>query len=142
MTISWNIGSASYASGGSSAGNIVSWTGGSGYPDVLGGSFQITITSGTISYPVKVISCCAGNNLTLELPPATSTLSITFKTRFNPTSPNTKTYLIQTTKTPIASLISPNVIAQGVNTVTINRTSTVTSLITNISLVSTIDNSQ
>jgi hypothetical protein len=65
LVINWAIGTPSYSSGGSTAGNIISFTGGSGYPSSIGGLFSIALTSSNASYPINILSCCDGNSLTL-----------------------------------------------------------------------------
>jgi len=97
MTVNWAIGVPSYSAGGSVAGNIVTFTGGSGYPQTISNGFAITITSATASYPVNIVSCCAGNNLTLQLPATptatTTALNISFTSPSNPTTPQIKSYI-------------------------------------------------
>lgn len=70
MSVNLSPGTVSWASGGSRAGGIISINNGAGFPAKLDGTlFAVTITSGGgIVHPVKVVSCCAGNSISLEVP--------------------------------------------------------------------------
>lgn len=126
---------------GSVEGAIVRFTGGSGYPESLGGSFYLTASSPLNSYSLPIISCCNDNNLTLKIPPLLNgtLLTISFRSRVSPTNPPTKTYLAQLSKTPIVEIISSTTVSQGFNTIRLNRTSTATSTVTSVWLVSLVD---
>jgi len=139
LVINWVPGNPSYSYGGSVAGSIVTFTGGSGYPSSIANPFYIVVTSPTTTYVTNILSCCVGNNLTMLIPPApnTTTITITFKSPANPSSPPTKTYTSYLSKTPIISIVSAKIIPMGLSTIQVNRTSTATSPITGITLVST-----
>lgn len=78
LNVSWIIGTISnYA--GSVMGAYISFTGGSGYPESLGGDYQMKITYPASVPPVQTISCCQNNTLTLCLPPAPSGTAFAFE---------------------------------------------------------------
>jgi hypothetical protein len=139
LVVNWVPGTPSYNSGGSVVGSLVTFTGGSGYPSSIANPFYIFITSTTATYSTKILSCCAGNNLTMLMPaaPNVTTMTITFKSPANPSSPPTKLYTTYLSKTPIISIISAKMISVGSNTIQVNRTSSANSAVTGISLVST-----
>ncbi len=66
--MNWNVGSVSWSSGGSLAGNIVKigLGTGSGYPSSIDGSvFNIQIVANSKTSPVKIRSCCSNNEVEL-----------------------------------------------------------------------------
>lgn len=65
LVVNWVLGNGNYTKGGSTAGSIVSFTGGSGYPASISGLFSIVISSQNALYPVNILSCCTANSLTL-----------------------------------------------------------------------------
>jgi hypothetical protein len=121
-------------------GNIITFTGGSGYPTTLGNGFNVVKSIGGIVSPIEIVSCCSNNVLVLAIPPAPSNTQITIQ--FNgPISSSTRTYLSQSSLTPTINLPSSTPLTAGSNTITFTQTDTLAAPITNLSLVSTIDNS-
>lgn len=113
LFVNWVPGNPSYSSGGSVAGAIVTFTGGSGYPASIVNPFYIFVTSSTTSYPTVILSCCTGNSLTMVIPPSANStvIKITFNSPANPTNPPTKTYTSSLSKTPTASITSAKIVA-------------------------------
>ena len=66
ITVDWNVGAVSWSSGGSTSGAVVNITGGGGYPSVIDGHiFSVSISSGGVNYPFKLMSCCNSNSISL-----------------------------------------------------------------------------
>lgn len=66
LAVQWKIGNVNYPSGGSTAGAIISLTGGSGYPtDLTNPQFSVTITVANITTPAKIVSCCSNNVISI-----------------------------------------------------------------------------
>jgi hypothetical protein len=64
LAVKWSVGTTSWASGGSTAGAIVSLTNGGGYPSSIDGlKFSIALTAGNLSYSVNIVSCCTSNSV-------------------------------------------------------------------------------
>ncbi len=119
-------------------GTIATFTGGSGYPSALGGSFNVLLTSNSAVYPVKIIQCCQSNTLKILIPetPANTSIKIVFK---GPSASVTYNYTSDISKTPTISLLSASVVNVGLNTIGIKRTDSLNATTTSITLVSTID---
>jgi hypothetical protein len=136
------MGNPNYNSGGSVAGNIVTFSGGSGFPASLGNGYNILVqgTNGA-NYPVNIVSCCSNNVLVLAMAPApTNTLVWIY---FNgPAGSNKIQYIYQNGLTPIINLPVGSALTPGVSsTITFTRTdslSMTTVNITQLNLVSTI----
>jgi hypothetical protein len=71
LNIRWNIGS-SNSSIGSTQGNIVSFSGGSGFPATLSSSYYVTVynSANDVYYDNVVISCCSSNTAVIAIPAA------------------------------------------------------------------------
>ena len=64
LQIKWTPGAVSWSEGGSTEGGIVKVINGDNYPASIDGKiFAVTLAAGTVSYPLKVISCCTGNSI-------------------------------------------------------------------------------
>jgi hypothetical protein len=139
----WNIGSLS-SSIGSTAGALLTLTGGAGYPQSIDGvAFSFSATAGNVTYPVKVVSCCSSNSVVLQVPsaPSGTSFTITFK---GPVSSPSVTYSVSTSYTPTANLVSvvsDNSVGVGNQNITIGSTSSLSVTISSIQLVSVQDNS-
>jgi hypothetical protein len=139
LQIKLSFGTASWSSGGSIAGAIVSVTNGGGYPSSIDGkTFSLTLTAGGVIYPVKVVSCCSSNGLSLAIPaaPAGTSFTITFK---GPVNSNTKTYTLSSSLTPNASITSATSVPAGSNSIQLTQTSASAVTINSIKLISTVD---
>jgi hypothetical protein len=69
LKVKWNLGSNSWKYGGSLAGSIITIGPGSGYPSTVDFfKFNITLSLGSTQYPIKLISCCASNSISLQIP--------------------------------------------------------------------------
>lgn len=142
LEVKLDIGTKSWTGSGSTAGGILSFTNGGGYPTALDGvSFAFTITSGSTNYPVNMISCCSSNSMTFEIPPAADGTSFTL-TMKGPVNTVTKTYTATTATTPTATLTSANSVTSGSNTIVFSASNSVGATIDNLKLVSTIDSTQ
>lgn len=103
LLVNWNIGSL-VSNLGSTAGALLTLTGGAGYPSSIDGLiFTVTASSGNNTYPVSIVSCCSSNSITFEVPsaPSGSTLTLTFK---GPVNTPTLGYSVSTTYTPTANI--------------------------------------
>lgn len=119
-------------------GNIVTFTGGSGYPIALGNGFNIMKSIKGIVSPIEIISCCNNNTLVLAIPPAPSNTLITIL--FNgPTASSSLTYLSQSSLTPTIDFPISTALAPGSNNISFTQTDSLNAPITNFSLVSTVD---
>lgn len=139
LTVSWNLGTVSWASGGSTFGNIVNISNGTGYPQSIDGAmYSVAITAASKIYPVTIISCCTNNTIVFAIPPfpSNASLSIGFT---GPAGRLSKTYSVSTSYTPTASIVSPLTVNAGSNTISFSATNTITANITAISLVSTLN---
>lgn len=139
LTVNWNVGTVSWASGGSVAGNIVNLTAGSGYPSSIDGTaFSITITAASKIYPVNIVSCCSNNTVVFALPPfaAVTSLSIAF---VGPAGKTSKSYSVSASYTPSAHITSSLNVNPGTNTITVAADNNVTANITAVSLVSAVN---
>lgn len=66
LKVKWDVGSPSWSAGGSTAGSVITLGPGSGYPEKIDFfSFNIVMSIGSVKYPVKVVSCCADNTISL-----------------------------------------------------------------------------
>ena len=72
------------------------------------------------------------------MPPAVNGTTLTF-TFIGPLGRQTRTYLVDSTKTPAISLTSSNPINSGPNTITVTRTDTQTSTVVSINLISKVN---
>jgi hypothetical protein len=141
--VQWGVGTVSWNSGGSTAGNVVSFTNGGGYPTSIDGvTFSISLTSVGNTYPVNVVSCCNSNTLQLAIPSAVSGTSFTI-TFQGPVNSASKTYTVQDSLTPMATRTSADptdISIVNEITVTLSNAVSITS-VDAISLVSTVDSS-
>ena len=143
LSVLWNIGSLS-SSLGSTAGALLTLTGGAGYPQSIDGvAFSLSAVAGNLTYPVRIVSCCSSNSIVLEVPsaPSGSTITITFK---GPVSSPSVNYSVSTSYTPTAdlfSVVSDNNVAVGNQNITISSTSAISATISSIQLVSVQDKS-
>jgi len=138
LSIYWTPGSASWASGGSTAGGIATLSNGGNYPASIDGKlFSISLTANGANYPIKIRSCCSGNVIEMELPAAASGTFFTI-TMAGPVNTATRNYTLSSSLTPTASITSSLTPAPGTSTVTFDLTNSVSATITEISLVSTI----
>ena len=135
--MSWNA-------GGSIAGGIVSLTNGAGYPaEIDGQTFAISLVSSGISYPLNIISCCASNAISFEMPAAKNGTAFTL-TFSGPANVVTKTYSASTSYTPTANItevISTLNSTVGNHNITFKATNTYNATILGIKLVSRLDRS-
>jgi hypothetical protein len=66
LAVNWNPGTVSWGAGGSTAGNIVSISNGAGYPSQIDGkTFSVSMRGGSIVYPLKIVSCCTSNSISI-----------------------------------------------------------------------------
>lgn len=122
-------------------GTIAEFTEGSGYPSTIGGSFNILVTSGSMIYPLNVISCCQNSTIQLFIPAATANtvINITFK---GPITTTTYSYKALAAKTPSLVLVSNSTFNAGWNIITIMRNDSLNASISFIKLISIVDNSE
>lgn len=144
LAVKWSLGTVSWSNGGgSTAGAIVSITGGSGYPSSIDGVvFSAAITAGTVNYPVNIISCCSSNSISFEIPPAINgtTFTITFTGPVTPASKTTyTTYSTYTPTANITSVTSDASVSVGPHNITFAATNKCNATVQSIKLVSTID---
>ena len=146
LRVTWSMGTPNYNGGGSLAGNIVTFSGGAGYPTSLGNGYNVLLQGSTgANLPVNIVSCCSNNVLQLALPPAVNgtVVNIVFK---GPVTTTNIRYIYQQTLTPVINYPPANPLSPGVSTtVTFTRTDTlsITSVnITRLQLVSTIDSAR
>lgn len=117
LKVKWNLGGTSWSAGGSTAGSIVSIGPGSGYPESIDFlSFNIVMAVGIVKYPVTIVSCCADNTISLEIPQGSNqnNFVITFT---GPINSNSKSYVAYNTYTPTASISSPLSTTVGAQTI-------------------------
>lgn len=147
FNVSWVQGTPNFDLGGSVAGNIVTFTGGSGYPASLGdgSGYNVLLKSSTgDNLPVNIVSCCTNNEMKLALPPAPNNrqVYIVFK---GPISSSNNSYIYQQTLTPVINY-NGSALTPGVSsTITFSRTDSLditTITITQLDLVSTVDSSK
>lgn len=140
LEVRWEVGSGSWKYGGSLEGSIITIGPGSGYPTTLDFfKFNITLTANSLQYPVSLLSCCQSNYISLKIPPLASsaTFSLTFT---GPKNIKSKSYAVSTSYTPTADITTASSPLQvGTNTIQISATNAVQASITNITLVSTMD---
>jgi hypothetical protein len=141
LNINWNPGRVSWNSGGSTAGGVVKITNGGGYPASIDGViFAVSITSGPLTYPVNILSCCSGNSISIQMPPAPDGTS--FNIIFTgPINSITHVYTTSNYLTPTAAITSSNNLTVGSNTITFAATNSYTATINSLQLVSTINSS-
>ena len=118
LSVGLSIGSRSWSSSGAStAGGLVSFTNGGAYPASIDGlSFAVTVASTTMNYPVNIVSCCAANSMSLEIPAVAdgTTLTISLK---GPVDTKSKTYTASTAQTPMATITSSHSVSVGSNNI-------------------------
>lgn len=140
LEIKWSAGTASWSSGGSTAGGIVTLSNGGGYPSKIDGkSFAVTVASSGVSYPVTVLSCCSSNAIQLEMPAAATGTVLTISLK-GPVNTVTKTYSVQSSLTPTATITTNN-LNVGSNSITFTASNDVGATVNSIKLVSTVDSS-
>lgn len=146
MNINWIQGTPNFNLGGSVAGNIVTFTAGSGYPaslsDASGYNVLIKNSAG-VDLPVEIISCCANSELQLALPPAADNnqIYIVFQ---GPVTTSTNSYIYQQVLTPVISYNGSALIPGVSSTINFTRTDTLditVVTITQLDLVSTVNTS-
>jgi hypothetical protein len=131
LTVNWNAGTPTWNSGGSLAGGIVTLYNGGGFPSSIDGLiFSVALTAGSQTYPINVVSCCNGNNISLLIPPTTvaTLFTLTFK---GPVNTLTKTYFTDPSLTPTGTITSPANLTVGANTISFTVSSssaTITSI--------------
>ena len=142
ITVNWNVGTVSWSSGGSTSGAVVNITGGGGYPSSIDGHiFSVNISSGNVNYPFKLVSCCASNSISFEIPSAVDGTSLSIKFQ-GPINTVTKTYLVEASRTPTGT-IDNNPYSVGTQSVSFTDSGAVsTSTIHSINLVSVLNSSQ
>lgn len=137
LSVKINPGSASWNTGGSVAGGIVSLFNGGGFPASIDGKvFSLTLTANGMNYPTNIISCCSSNTVEFEIPAAVSGTLFSIILR-GPGNWVNKTYTTSTSLTPTASLPTAN-LTSGSNSVVLNATNAVSATITSLLLVPTI----
>lgn len=141
-TIFWMIGSLVWQSG-SLAGSYSQMSGGVNYPPKLSDTHTISITASPITVQdPQVLSCCSNNIATFYFPPVTTNTTYTIAIS-DSSSTSIFYYYAKTIFTPALSILSPSnltLISNTATTFTINSTGPVNPVITNLSLVSTINN--
>jgi hypothetical protein len=120
-------------------GNIVTFTGGSGYPTTLGNGFNVVKSINGIASPIQIISCCTNNILVVAIPPAPSNTLINIVFSGPTNTPSPQTYQSQSSLTPTIDLPNATALSPGSNTITFTQTDSLNAPITSFSLVSTID---
>ncbi len=137
LSVGWNCGSQNVYSG-STAGALVTYSGGSGYPlDLTNKQFSVTIKDGNnVVYPANVISCCAGNTITILMPAASDTAYFTINFAGPTGSYKAGDYIAYAVNTGNLSLASPSTVTVGPNTIRFNIVNSVANPITSIKLVS------
>jgi hypothetical protein len=137
LTVGWNSGSQNTWSG-STAGALVTFSSGSGYPtDLSNKQFSVTIKDGNnVVSPANVVSCCSGNSITILMPPAADTAFFTINFAGPTGSYKAGDYIAYAVNTGALSLVSPSALSVGVNSITLNITKSVTNPIASIMLVS------
>jgi hypothetical protein len=124
LLIKWNTGIISTAYG-STTGNVVTFSGGSGFPTSLSDANFVRITNPTtnLGLDVNVIACCINNSATITVPPVSNgtQLLISFVT---PSQVYSTSYSVNSYYTPLLLLISNSVMSTGLNTVIIQRNDT------------------
>lgn len=137
MTVGWNSGSQNTWSG-STAGALVTYSAGSGYPlDLSNKQFSVTIKDGNnVVSPANVVSCCSGSSITILMPPAADTAYFTINFAGPTGSYKAGDYVAYAANTGTLSLISPSNLSVGVNIITLNITKSVSNPIASIMLVS------
>ena len=132
LEVKWATGTSSWTTGGSTAGGIISLVGGGGFPASIDGTtFAITITSGSNTYPLNMVSCCATNAVSLQLPAAADGTAFTI-TMKGPVNTITKTFTASTSLTPTATLTSAASVAGGSNTIVFSATNAVSATISTL----------
>lgn len=147
ININWAQGTPNFDLGGSVVGNIVTFTGGSGYPASLGDGSGYNVllkTSTGDNLPVNILSCCTNNELKLALPPAANNKQVYIVFQ-GPISTLNNSYIYQQALTPVIAY-SGSALTPGVNSpITFTRTDSldISSItITQLDLVSTVDSSK
>jgi hypothetical protein len=137
LKVKWVAGTPSYNNGGSVAGNVITFTGGSGYPATLGNGYNVLVKIGLSNVAVNIISCCVNNQLVLGLPhaPTGTTFSINF---IGPVTTYSINYITQSALTPNIT-VSSSGSTPGNTTVTLTRTDALPVPISSINIISTID---
>ena len=142
LVVYWNPGTVSWGAGGSNAGNIITVSSGAGYPSEIDGkTFRVSITSPGTVYPANIVSCCSGNNISIEMPAAPSGTAFTF-TFTGPSNVVTKTYTTSTYYTPTANITSVSSTLDtsvGAKNITFTATNAYATTILGIKLVSTLN---
>ena len=121
LNIDWIAGS-QQSSSASTAGHLIVFTGGSGYPaDLSNRQFSVWVRdSARVYYPAKVLSCCAANSITILAPPApdNSNFNIYFH---GPTGNNwVGAYTTSLSRTLTLTLASASTVPAGTNEITLN----------------------
>lgn len=137
LNVGWKSGSQNTWSG-STAGALVTFSAGSGYPvDLSNKQFSVTIKDGNnVVSPANVVSCCSGNSITILMPPAADTAYFTINFAGPTSSFKAGDYIAYAANTGTLSLISPSALSVGLNTITLNITKSVSNPIASIMLVS------
>jgi len=140
LVVTWNPGTLNVTAG-STAGGIVKFSSGAGYPSSIDGvAFSVTVSTSTTKYPTNIITCCTGNTLELEMPTAAdgSVLVISFA---GPVNTVNYTFYYSTNSTPAANIIALMDLDNGDKKVSFFNTTDLTATINSIRLVSTLDSS-
>lgn len=137
LNVDWVLGNPNVTTG-STEGYVVSLTGGGGYPSSLSSTTYLILTSPDLTryYELKVISCCANNNLVVELPPQPSgtVMMLSFKS-LNFTK--ALYFYTSSSNTPSLNLITSKMMNQGINAISVQRIDAIKNyLISEIILVS------
>jgi hypothetical protein len=138
LSVSWKAGSQDVWSG-STAGTLITFTGGSGYPvNLTDLQFSVVVKDNTgVATPANVISCCSNNSITILMPPvpAGTYLSIYFIGPVN--NGKVGDYTTYVSKTGTLSLTSSSTVTPDLTIISLNITSVVANPIQSILLVST-----
>ena len=145
LTVTWVLGTVSWAQGGSIAGNLVKigQGAGSGYPASIDGTnFQTWIVAGGKNYTMNVASCCTSNEIQFYVPAFLQDTSMIFNFK-GPVNTIQKNYSASSSLTPLAYISSgKNLVADGTSaTIGFTMNSSVAATIVSVDLVSNISSS-
>lgn len=139
LQVNWDIGSR-LSSSLSVKGSIASYSGGAGFPSSISGMFSVSLydPNTTVSTPAKIVQCCAGNTIDVEMPALADSKLVQLKFVSSVTS-HTRSYTAYTSTTPTGAIATPLTLSPGTSEIRVNMTNNVSATLKGIYLVSTIN---